>query len=224
MDISIIDTQDVDINNITNTSTSGNDNYNNNNNSSDSKSDTIWSGELGKLWKYSDDFEFGNVIALLWKLPAVQNTFKKRHCKFSFPDLIPYYFNTAQIIMKSNYFATHDDVLKARIRTTGIINFKYDFKLTDHDFDLDSHDHDDKHKNKNKKMGVCFVDVGCERKKWIQCFDQVCTIMFIAGLDDYVSMLFEQQSVNSMHETLALFECVLIGKWFKVKYIHLSYN
>ena len=50
----------------------------------------------------TDDFELGDAIALLWKLPAIKNTFIARPDNFTIPDSLAYYFNKAQNIMKAD--------------------------------------------------------------------------------------------------------------------------
>ena len=53
------------------------------------------------------------------------------------------------------------------------------------------------------------VDVGgqrCERKKWLNCFDAVTAVIFIASLNCYDEILFEDHSINSMTDQLDLFD------------------
>ncbi|CAM9909503.1 unnamed protein product, partial [Choristocarpus tenellus] len=52
------------------------------------------------------------------------------------------------------------------------------------------------------------VDVGgqrSERRKWMHCFDDVKAIVFLVGLSGYHQVLFEDNSVNRMQESLTLF-------------------
>jgi hypothetical protein len=52
------------------------------------------------------------------------------------------------------------------------------------------------------------VDVGgqrSERRKWIHCFDDVRAIIFLEGLAGYNQVLFEDNTVNRMQESLNLF-------------------
>ena len=45
-----------------------------------------------------------------------------------------------------------------------------------------------------------------ERKKWIQCFDAVTAVIFVACLNCYDEILFEDHSINSMTDQLDLFD------------------
>ena len=107
--------------------------------------------------------------------------------------------------MRHGYSPTDEDILNVRIRTTGVI--QYDYRVQTET-------------KPNLERILTIVDVGgqrCERKKWISCFDSVKSVIFVAALNHYASVLFEQQGVNSMHEALQLYEQTLRGKWFRVK-------
>ena len=41
-----------------------------------------------------------------------------------------------------------------------------------------------------------------QRRKWIQCFDKVNAVIFVAALSDYLLKLDEDHNVNRMIETL----------------------
>jgi len=52
-------------------------------------------------------------------------------------------------------------------------------------------------------------DVGgqkSERKKWINCFDSVTAVIFVASMSCYDEKMFEDQEKNSMVDQLELFE------------------
>jgi guanine nucleotide-binding protein G(i) subunit alpha len=89
-----------------------------------------------------------------------------------------------------------DDVLRSRVRTSGIIEEAYDIG------------------------GVEFViyDVGGqrnERKKWIHCFDNVTAVIFVASLSEYDQVLFEDASINRMREAVNLFAEICNSKYFE---------
>ena len=87
---------------------------------------------------------------------------------------------------EEDFVPTDEDMIMTRVRTTGIVVTEFEeppctFKL---------------------------VDVGgqrSERRKWIHCFDDVKAIIFLEGLSSYNQVLFEDISVNRMHESLNLF-------------------
>ncbi|TNN59463.1 Guanine nucleotide-binding protein G(q) subunit alpha [Liparis tanakae] len=62
------------------------------------------------------------------------------------------------------------------------------------------------------------VDVGgqrSERKKWIHCFENVTSIIFLAALSEYDQVLYESENDNRLRESLALFKTILSYSWFQ---------
>jgi guanine nucleotide-binding protein subunit alpha len=53
-----------------------------------------------------------------------------------------------------------------------------------------------------------------ERKKWIHCFEDVTTILFIVAISEYDQNLFEDESVNRMSEAFTLFDSICNSQWF----------
>mmetsp|Transcript_28798 Transcript_28798/g.56073 ORF Transcript_28798/g.56073 Transcript_28798/m.56073 type:complete len:368 (+) Transcript_28798:103-1206(+) len=131
----------------------------------------------------------------LWNDRGIQNTFGLRG-EFNLPDSADYFFGRLDEMCKSDYLPNMQDVLRSRVRTTGILEQKY------------------------KHSGVNFhvFDVGGqrnERTKWIHLFENVTAVIFVASLSSYDQMLYESRKVNRMHESLDLFEELANLKWFK---------
>jgi hypothetical protein len=137
-----------------------------------------------------------HIIILLWNLPCVQFTYQIRGNKFAFPENMEHFFQKVKQIMKPNYMPNDEDVFKTRIRTTGVIEYRFEL---------------------NKQLFyVC--DVGGqrnERKKWIHQFSEVTAVIFVAALNHYNALLFEDETKNAMHESIELFEDLLTSKFFK---------
>lgn len=60
-------------------------------------------------------------------------------------------------------------------------------------------------------------DVGgqrSERKKWIHCFENVTTILFLVAISEYDQLLLEDETVNRMQEALTLFDSICNSRWF----------
>lgn len=149
--------------------------------------------------------QLGVAVHALWELTAVQATFERRGSKFSFPDNMDYFFNKVKEIMSSEYEPSIQDSLKCRVRTTGMIEYKYDIK--DKEFIL--------------------YDVGGqrnERKKWIHHFADVAAVLFICALNHYHAVLFEDEKKNAMHEAVELFTEICNSKWFKKSELILFLN
>ena len=113
-------------------------------------------------------------------------------------------------ITSKTYLPIIDDILRVREPTTAIVEHQY--RIHDTDF--------------------LFIDVGgqrSERKKWINCFDSITSILFIASLNDYDLTMttdelgpFSNQNLvntkqNRLKEALDLFRTIirLFGKFFK---------
>lgn len=61
------------------------------------------------------------------------------------------------------------------------------------------------------------VDVGgqrSERRKWLNCFDNVKAIIYVVNLAGYCTVLFEDKQVIRMHESLNLFEQTMANPLF----------
>mmetsp|Transcript_22184 Transcript_22184/g.22893 ORF Transcript_22184/g.22893 Transcript_22184/m.22893 type:complete len:356 (-) Transcript_22184:714-1781(-) len=151
--------------------------------------------EISMLQSDADlDESIAKKIYDLWQDPGIQSVFARRS-EFWNLDATPYYLNEVHRFA-TNFDPTEDDVLMARIRTTGIVVTQVpDAPYIYH-----------------------VVDVGgqrSERRKWIHCFDNVNAIIFLEGLSGYNQVLFEDNTVNRMHESLVLFEDILKNPLFK---------
>ena len=71
------------------------------------------------------------------------------------------------------------------------------------------------------------VDVGgqrSERRKWIHCFDNVRTIIFLEGLSGYNQVMFEDAKTNRMQESMRLFAEVVKNPAFRKTPIFIFLN
>jgi len=131
----------------------------------------------------------------LWADPGIQLAYENRS-KFQLYDSASYFFERIDEVASDAYLPSHQDVLRARVRTTGIV---------ENTFEIES--------NKFRMF-----DVGGqrnERKKWIHCFEGVTAVLFVGVLSEYDLVLYEDETVNRMSETLELFREVCNNKWFK---------
>lgn len=125
------------------------------------------------------------------------------------------FFQDLDRLFNKEFVPTDQDVLRARLRTTGI---------TETVFDLGS-------------LQYRMFDVGgqrSERKKWIHCFENVNALMFLVAISGYDQCLAEdkegvsgrRESVsvkwcvltdlqNQMQEALMLWESIANSHWFK---------
>ncbi|XP_066997185.1 guanine nucleotide-binding protein G(i) subunit alpha isoform X1 [Anabrus simplex] len=130
----------------------------------------------------------------LWQDAGVQLCFARSR-EYQLNDSAAYYLNSLDRISLPNYVPTQQDVLRTRVKTTGIVETHFTFK----DF--------------NFKM----FDVGgqrSERKKWIHCFEGVTAIIFCVALSGYDLVLAEDEEMNRMIESMKLFDSICNSKWF----------
>ena len=106
-----------------------------------------------------------------------------------------YFFDKVHNYADPNYVCTDEDILKGRIKTTGI---------TETNFNIN---------------GIKFklLDAGgqrSERKKWIHCFQDITCACFVLAVSEYDQMLFEDERVNRIYEAIMLFDSLVNSKWF----------
>lgn len=103
---------------------------------------------------------------------------------YFFPLVAISYFDSIERIGHHNYLPTDQDVLRSRVKTTGITETTFVIK------------------NLTYRM----FDVGgqrSERKKWIHCFENVTAIIFLIAISEYDQVLIEDETVVSKHEKQA---------------------
>ncbi|CCH44760.1 Guanine nucleotide-binding protein G(i) subunit alpha [Wickerhamomyces ciferrii] len=134
-------------------------------------------------------------ISNLWKYDqGIQQCFLRAN-EFQLEGSASYYFENISNFADPNYICTNEDILKGRIKTTGI---------TETNFNIGS-----------SKFKV--LDAGgqrSERRKWIHCFQDITAVLFVLAVSEYDQMLFEDERVNRMHEAIMLFDSLCNSKWF----------
>jgi len=110
-----------------------------------------------------------------------------RAAEYQLNDSTRYFWERSDEILKSDYMPSAQDVLRARVRTTGIVQQNFQIK--------------------DKKYTM--FDVGGqrnERRKWIHCFDNVTAVIFVTAISEYDQVLYEDENTNRMDEALLLFD------------------
>lgn len=134
-------------------------------------------------------------LKLLWADNGVQQTYSQR-AQYQLTDSAAYFFDKLDEVGAGGYLPTEQDVLRSRVRTTGIV---------ENSFTIDG--------NQFKMF-----DVGGqrnERKKWIHCFENVTAVLFVAAISAFDQVLYEDESTNRMIEALNLFEEICNSRWFR---------
>ncbi|CAH8613995.1 unnamed protein product [Dicrocoelium dendriticum] len=127
-----------------------------------------------------DVTELGRDLSLslrrLWCDPGVQTAISRSR-EFQLNDSATYYLNSLDRLSDPNYVPSEQDVLRTRVKTTGIVETNFSFK----------------------GLNIRMFDVGgqrTERKKWIHCFEGVTAILFIVAMSEYDLSLAEDQEMS----------------------------
>lgn len=148
--------------------------------------------------------EFISRMKSLWSDEGVQMCFGRAR-EYQLNDSAEYYLTSLDRLGDPRYIPTEQDVLRTRVKTTGIVETFFAYK------------------NLNFKM----VDVGgqrSERKKWIHCFEGVTSIVFCVSLSAYDLVLAEDEEMNRMMESMKLFDSICNNRWFEETSIILFLN
>jgi len=138
--------------------------------------------------------EVSLAIKSLWADQAVLECFGRSR-EYQLNDSAKYYFDSIDRISRSDYLPTDQDVLRSRVKTTGITETTFLIgELTYRMFDVGGQ--------------------RSERKKWIHCFENVTAIVFLVAISEYDQLLLEDETVNRMQEALTLFDSICNSRWF----------
>ncbi|KAF3845064.1 hypothetical protein F7725_008227 [Dissostichus mawsoni] len=139
----------------------------------------------------------------------IEYPFDLENVIFRYPDgtrtAASHYLSDLDRIADPGYLPTQQDVLRVRIPTTGIIEYPFDLQ----------------------SIIFRMVDVGgqrSERRKWIHCFENVTSIMFLVALSEYDQVLVESDNENRMEESKALFRTIITYPWFQNSSVILFLN
>ncbi|KAI8886602.1 guanine nucleotide binding protein, alpha subunit [Backusella circina FSU 941] len=131
----------------------------------------------------------------LWQDEGVKACYKRRN-EYQLNDTAAYYFDAMDRIFDPDFAPNDQDILCARVKTTGITETRFTVG----------------------ELTYRMVDVGgqrSERKKWIHCFEEVTAIIFMVAISEYDQVLFEDEKVNRMGESITLFQSICDMPWFK---------
>ncbi|KAJ7118663.1 heterotrimeric G-protein alpha subunit, GPA3-like protein [Mycena crocata] len=139
--------------------------------------------------------EIADAINQLWQDPIIGKIMDEHASEFYLMDSAVYFFTEVLRIGAPDYVPTETDVLRARAKTTGISETRFNMG----------------------GLAIHMFDVGgqrSERKKWIHCFESVTSIIFCTALSEYDQVLLEARDQNRMKESLVLFDSVINSRWF----------
>ncbi|XP_061085344.1 guanine nucleotide binding protein (G protein) alpha v1 isoform X1 [Conger conger] len=137
----------------------------------------------------------GHALGCLWADAGVQAA-TARGYEYELNDSALYFFENMSRIISPDYTPTETDVLRVRLRTTGVIETQF----------------------KVNHLVFRMYDVGgqrTERRKWIGCFEEVRAVLFVVSLSGYDMTLVEDPSMNRLQESLKLFSSICNNIFFR---------
>jgi len=138
--------------------------------------------------------QLGADVKRLWAEQAILKAYTRRS-SFQLPDSASYFFDNVERVARKDFVPSNDDILRARVRTTGIV--ENSFVVENNHFQI--------------------FDVGGqrnERKKWIHCFEGVTAVLFVCAVSEYDQTCFEDETTNRIAEALQLFSEISNSHFF----------
>lgn len=128
----------------------------------------------------------------LWNDGGVQECYQRSH-EYQLIDSAKYFLDKISDLRQPGYTPSDQDILRCRATTTSITNIEFDVP------------------DAGEQVKFSVYDVGGqrgERKKWIQVFDNVVAILYLADVSAFDLTLREQKGKNKLLESLEIFEQV----------------
>ncbi|KAI0081525.1 G-alpha-domain-containing protein [Panus rudis PR-1116 ss-1] len=160
------------------------------------------SGELQGWWEDPDDpvhvlNKCAPVMKELWRDPKVKQKLREKRIRLE--ESSGFYLNEIDRITGIMYFPTDDDVLRARLKTTGVV---------EHSFTMPKN-------SEFRGVNWKIYDVGGSRPQrhaWAPYFDDVNAIIFLAPISAFDQVLAEDPSVNRLEDSLQLWKSVVSNR------------
>ena len=127
------------------------------------------------------------MLVALWNDEGIRQTWENHRSDIQAQESLEYFMEHADRVLQPEFEVKEEDWLRARLRTTGILTEEFTIS----------------------KVNFRIFDVGGqrnERRKWIQVFSNVTSVIFVCAINEYDEVLFEDVNVNRLTESLNLFE------------------
>ncbi|KAL1681909.1 guanine nucleotide binding protein, alpha subunit [Schizophyllum commune] len=158
-------------------------------------------GEIEGWWEDPDDpvhalHACAPAMLELWRDPRVRQRLQERRLRLE--ESSGFYLDEIPRITAKKYIPTDADVLKARLKTMGVV---------EHTFSVAN--------GNNKGVQWKIYDVGGarnQRQAWAPYFEDVNAIIFLAPISAFDQVLTEDPRVNRMEDSLLLWKSVVSNK------------
>ncbi|GAA6009348.1 hypothetical protein JCM10207_004358 [Rhodosporidiobolus poonsookiae] len=150
------------------------------------------------------DPRVARAIATLWGFEGTREAVEMSH-EYQLNDSAPYYFANALRLAQPGYLPTDQDILRSRVKSTGITEVRLDIHGTPY--------------------RLC--DVGgqrSERKKWLSAFAEVQVLLFLVAISEFNQCLYEDESVSRIAEATTLWQSIANSQWFSKASVILFLN
>ncbi len=152
--------------------------------------------------------EFYRHVKFLWADEGFQICFQRSN-EYQLIDSAQYFFERIDEIKNFNYVPNDQDILRCRVLTTEITETRFQVGKS------------------AEKVHFHMFDVGGQRdqrRKWIQCFNDVTAIIFVVACSSFDIALREDRSQNRLKESIELFSLVWDNRFLKTVSIILFLN
>lgn len=134
----------------------------------------------------------------LWNDEGVRDVLRRR--KIRLEEGSGFFLDDLERLTSLKYMPTDDDVLKARLKTVGVSEYKFEMEAT---------------AGRDSGTEWRIVDVGgsrSQRPTWAPFFDDVDAIIFLAPISGFDQVLSEDRTVNRLEDSVLLWKAVCSNK------------
>ncbi|KIY63155.1 G-alpha-domain-containing protein [Cylindrobasidium torrendii FP15055 ss-10] len=134
----------------------------------------------------------------LWHDKNVQRVLKRK--KIRLEELPGFFLNDLERVTALRYSPSDDDVLKARLKTVGVAEYKFEMEVQS---------------GRESATEWRIVDVGgsrSQRQTWMPFFDDVDAILFLAPISGFDQVLAEDNQVNRLEDSVLLWKGLCSNK------------
>lgn len=137
-------------------------------------------------------------IAQLWGDPVVREILRRKKIKLEQES--GFFLDDLERVTALKYMPSDDDVLKARLKTVGVAEYKFEMEVS---------------AGRDSGTEWRIVDVGgsrSQRPTWVPFFDDVDAIIFLAPISAFDQVLTEDKTVNRLEDSVLLWKSVCSNK------------